>query len=390
MTHLKKRLPRLLLIVLGLFFLSMVIAFIGIQRSLLRTIPDEIKKNAPFPIRFAKARWSWPVGVTLEDVTLQNGSDPARPDLSVIHHVTFQVPIWAVFMRSLPVEISLVKPRISLDTATLHSLGTLFSQRMGQEEMTQASLMKWLKQGGFPRRGGTPSLVPIGLHVSEGRFDFTDPQVRTDGPLVVLDHLRADVNLTPVPTPTIQFSSDGQFVDADGKQIGFIQMNSTTQVTAGAMQGHLQIWHDRLKDFRSIYSYASEPFYFEDGAGGPIIDWMIRDGVYLTVSVRCLAKGLKISGTAGGVPWNSILNAIEESPGSLDLTVHAQGRLDDPAFDPHDRLLSEGDWLCKEKAAAAGIQIPGRIFFALNPPETPSSLEEEKESLEELDEEETE
>ncbi len=63
-----------------------------------------------------------------------------------------------------------------------------------------------------------------------------------------------------------------------------------------------------------------------------------------------------------------------DSQGKIDVAVSARGRLGDPAFDIHDRILSELDWAVKEHSAARGVQVPTRIFFGLD--KSPSAEEE--------------
>jgi hypothetical protein len=47
------------------------------------------------------------------------------------------------------------------------------------------------------------------------------------------------------------------------------------------------------------------------------------------------------------------------------LTIETEGIWGEPGFDIHSRLLSELDWAMKERAAAKGVRVQGRIFYGL-------------------------
>ena len=215
-------------------------------------------------------------------------------------------------------------------------------------------------------------------------MEFTDVRVNPDQPVILIRsfNLAAEI-ASPLTAPTIQIKSGGDLVRATEEKIGFVSVDTRFQPLVGNMEGKVQFHHERLGDLGRLYYYAPEPFYFQSGIGGPILVWRIRNGMEVWASLRCLAKNLRIEGELEGVPWNSMLTALEDSEGQADLTVAAQGRLDDPTFDLHDRLLSELEWAIKERAAAAGARIPtGRIFFGLESPEPSDDEEDETDETE--------
>ena len=72
-----------------------------------------------------------------------------------------------------------------------------------------------------------------------------------------------------------------------------------------------------------------------------------------------------MGGTVRGVPWQAIMDALADREGKIDLTVQMEGSFDEPNFDVHSRILSELDWAMRERAAAAGVQTHGRLFYGL-------------------------
>ncbi|MBI3333470.1 MAG: hypothetical protein HYZ93_05215 [Candidatus Omnitrophica bacterium] len=354
------------LLLLGILLaVASSIAF-GFQWFLNAWLPGTLKRQLPLPVVLGPVRWSPPFGVRIDDLEIPQPGRSDHPYLLKAKQLHLQVPWWGLFVRPLPVEVRLVSPRLIPTSQTAELLAPLF--------FNQAAEAGWIR---FPQRAANPPVFLIGLRLVDGRVDFPEVQTDPSAPPLILGHLELEGKLSSVFShPTITLKARGDFLSPSAEKIGSTSVESVTDPVAGNMQGRLEIWHGRLSDFRTIYQYAPAPFFFEGGQGGPIIEWRIRDKDEVSASMRCLAQGLRIAGKVGGVPWNTILQALEDPSGRIDLTVTAEGSLSDPAFDVHNRLLSGLDWAMKERAAAKGIDIPGRIFFGLDePPE-----EEEPES----------
>ena len=383
--------------------LGMVLIPLWVNVSLAPSVIDQVKNQIPSPATYGLSHWKWPAGVVLEDISVNPPLGSVEDRFIQVKRLTLKIPWWGIFLRPIPVMAVVESPSLRLDTTSADFFGKIFFQQMGQagfvqvpvgpqklrtivegeeddipeeepEEETQEGVEN--EKSPVPAQGTASfrksGVAIIGLQVRNGRIDLMDRQAKKEGPVATVAHLNVGVELSSLfGVPVIQVKARGDFVAppplAPGQQeeiIGFTTAESHSEFKAGKMEGRLQIWHGRLKDLRNIYYYAPEPFFFDAGAGGPILEWKM-EGPKVKVSMRCLTEGLRIGGTVGGVAWKDILKSLEGSNGKIDITVSAQGRLDDPAFDVHDRLLSELDWLMQERAAAAGVGIPQRIFFGL-------------------------
>lgn len=347
---------------------------IGLSQFFTSWVPLQIKEALPVPVSWDKTRWSWPFGVRIERISIPNPPGCRGPNLLEVREARFQVPWWGIFFRPLLVEVTVKDPHLMMETAnmpfladlvlkqlSLHRKGPISSfnpAKMEEEEAPEVSA---------GTEAGPSRIAPLRLQILEGRMEFTDERVNPDQPVILIRSfdLTAEI-VSPLTAPTIQIKSRGDLATPVGEKIGFVSVDTRFQPLVGNMEGRVQFFHERLGDLRSLYYYAPQPFYFQSGIGGPILEWRIRNGKEVQASLRCLAKNLRIDGTMEDVPWNSLLKVLEDSEGNADLTVTAEGRLDDPTFDLHDRLLSELEWAIKERAVTAGIRVPtGRIFFGL-------------------------
>lgn len=312
------------------------------------------------------ATWSGFLQVTLGGIELPNPAGAGRPPVISIRSATARVPAWALLMRPLPIELELDTPRVTLDVELGDSLlrevdflPTGEAWQTAEESQQAAGKFSKINPRAF-------TVIPMGLKIREGRIEVTDVKIRPDGPLYTIDHIRMDLWMTsPLKYPAIHLDLAAQFVTEEGKPVGSLSAVCEAGATLQQMEGKVEIWHDRLADFRLIYQRSPEPFTFEDGAGGPVILWEYKDG-WIKASMRSRTKNLRVGGTvAGGVPWQSVLDAVADPNGEIDLTVAVEGVWGEPGFDVHNRLLSELDWAMKERAAAKGVRVPGRIFYGL-------------------------
>lgn len=351
--------PRTFLI--GGLLLGLLLLLVGmIGGKLTPWVADQVKSQFPLPATWGPSRWSWPIGVALQGLAVADPRGSKVPPFLEVKEVTVQVPWWGFFFRPVPAHVSLLRPHVRIDTKNIDALRDLYAQKMGRSGFFQG-----------PGRATAPSRTSvIGLNVLDGRIDFTDQAAEPERPLFSIGHLSIKAGATALlGAPAIEMVSSGDFVDpVTGEPIGSVKANSRIQPTLGYMEGKVQIWHGRLRDLRNIYYYAPQPFFLEAGAGGPILEWKITGGNHVWVSMRSMTQGLRIDGMVGQIPWNAILKAMEDPDGKLDITVTVEGRLDDPTFEIHDRLLSELDWAFKERCAAGGLLVPTRIFFGLDKP----------------------
>lgn len=348
----------------------------GFQWFLTAWLPRVIQKQIPLSVSMGSRRWSWPLGVTINDLVVLQPRISEQPYLLKAEEMILQVPGWGIFVRPVPLEVTLVRPHVIPTPEAADLIAPLFLSRVEEAGWVRVPVAAE-KEEGIQGRGAektpsvpAPGLFLMGLHIIDGKVNFPEIQADPNAPALILANLKLEAKLSAAFfRPVITLKAAGDFVAASGEKIGFTSAESVTDPVAGNMEGRLQIWHERLSDFRTVYQYAPEPFFFEAGKGGPIIEWKIRNKEEIWASMRSLLDGLRIEGTVRGVPWNRILKTLENPPGKIDITVTARGNLNDPDLDVHDQLLSELDWIIKEKAAAAGVDIPGRIFFGLDPTE---------------------
>lgn len=305
------------------------------------------------PLRVAQpATWSGFLQVTVNGIELPHPAGGSRPPVISIQSAALKVPWWGLLIRPTPVELSLEQPRVVLDVELGDNL-------LGQVDFSPMGSNGQVDPRDFP-------VIPVGLKIREGRIEVLDAEVRPDGPLYSIDHLRVDLWMTsPLKYPSIHLNAEARFVTKEGLPMGSLSAGCQAGATPKRIEGRVEIWHDRLADFREIYRDSPDPFTFEGGAGGPVIQWNYQDG-RIKASMRCHTKGLRMGGMIGGeVTWQQVLDAVADRNGEIDLTVETEGAWGEPGFDIHSRLLSELDWALKERAAAKGVRVRGRIFYGL-------------------------
>ncbi len=305
-----------------------------------------------------------------------SGSGSDGSPLLEVERVILQVPLWGIFFRPIPVVATFQGPSLHLDTGNIDPVGDLILKRLGLSPLGKkeapltrdspglaAGAARNLKEETAQR--SRPPVALVDLTIREGQVEVIDRKVRPDQPVITAAHLTLKGGLLQLlGSPIIQVQVDSRLVKPAGEPVGFVTIESRVEPAFNRFEGRLQFWHDDLSELRRLYYYAPQPFFFEAGKGGPIVEWKVS-GNECWASIRCLAEGLKVEGMVGQVPWNSILEALEDAQGKIDVAVEARGRLDDPHFDLHNRILSELDWAVKERCAARGLAVPTRIFFGL-------------------------
>ncbi len=310
-------------------------------------------------------RWSGFLQLTIDGLEIPNPAGGGPPVLA-IRSATVRALWWGLLLRPMPVELTLESPRVTMDTqmgdTLLHQVDFL---PMGSAWQSTEEGQRAARQFGKIDPGSI-KVVPVGLKIRDGRMDIWDAQVRKDAPLYSIAHLKVDLWMTsPLQYPSVHLDAAARFVTKEGKPVGSLSAGCQAGATLKQMEGKLEIWYDRLEDFRWVYQKAPEPFTFDGGAGGPVIRWEYKEG-RLKAGMQCRAKNLRIGGTIGGeVPWQRVLDTLADRNDEIDLTVETEGIWGDPGFDVHNRILSELDWAIKERAAAKGVRVPVRIFYGL-------------------------
>lgn len=335
-------------------------------------VSAQVRRAGPPGLRFQSCVWDWPLGVSFRSVLLSHPEDSAAPPVLKIERVRLQVPPWALMIRPLPVKVWLESPKVVLDAQTAEDLlrqvnflpmGEAWSEE-GKEKPAPEFSLKSLPA------------VPVGLTIADGSFFLWDKSMISDRPIFGIHHLNLALELaSPFRDPTIFLEGKGDFVRPNGDPAGFLSAQAEAAADLSRITGQLQIWYTHLEDFRESYRFAPEPLTLDAGAGGPIIRWDFDNGE-LNVSMESITEGFKISGSVHGVPWQSIFDSLADSNGRIDLTVETHARIDEPNLDLHHRILSELDLAMREQAAAAGIRVPGRLFFGLEAGERASETAE--------------
>ena len=345
----------------GAFLLVLILLGAGAFWFLPAWIGRQIQTELPFPAHWDPPQREWPLGTRFSNVEIPHPMDPQKPDLLTVRRVILQIPWWGLWVRPLPVSITLEQPHLVLDVP----LGDSLLQQADFLPMGETWSQEETLEGGVVQGVGRPLVAPLGLRILEGIVDLWDEEVDPGKPLFSLAHIEVHLGIeSPLSGPSIHLSGEGRFVTPEGHPIGFVEARADAGADLSRMKGRLQVWYDRLENFRFIYQDAPEPFTIEGGAGGPVIEWEAQDRA-IRVSMRCLAERFRMGGATGGVPWQRLLDLLAGSEGKIDLTVSAEGNMDELHLDIHNRLLSGLDWAIRERAAAAGIHIPGRVFYGL-------------------------
>lgn len=364
----------------------------------------------PLPVTFQSVRWSFPAGVVLSQVAASNPPGCENPNFLKIKSLKIQVPWWGIFFQPAPAAVVVERPVLDMEPGNAEFVNQLVADYMKayasggppggkaiqkkrlppsadeEEDDEDEEELEASQQSFSSLPQGSAALSLVSLKLQEARIDFIDRNVRQDAPALTIGKLTLEAVLSGAGgVPTINTHGRGSILSAEDKEIGFTTFDTQFRPIQGWMEGRFQIWHDKLNELKSVYSYAPQPFLILEGKRGPIITWKIRNGKEVEATMESITENFQIDGMVGDAPWQSILNSVADSNGRIDLTVTARGRLDDPTFNIHDRLISELDWLIRERSAAAGVDVKQRIFFGLEKP--PSEEEEEEEEAEEPEDE---
>lgn len=333
-----------------------------------------IRETLPEGSELRAVRWTWPAGVLLEDLTLP---DPAEqvPFFFKVKRARFQVPVWGLAIRPIPARITFESPHIVIHSGNLYPLvrGIGFRPQkwlpvpmweMAEEE--GADPFSVSQESGLP----TFPVAPMGLKIVDGRLDAGEEQIRKGKPVFVADHINLEVKIEALlQEPVLTLNGTGQFVSDEGEPIGLQEMRARLYPTRKSMQGYLRLRHERLADFKKIYQHAPAPILIENGMADAILDGEVTDAKHLKLMARCLVQNLDMVGNVGtDVTWAQIMHAVEDADRFYEWKVWMEGDITDPAFNPHDRILREVEYLMKEKAASRGLKIPGQMFFYADTP----------------------
>lgn len=347
------------LLVLGLFLMM------AATQKASEQVAAQLQRHMPFPVTYGKAHWRWPVGVSIEDFTVASPTGK-EPYFLRTKELTLTPPIWAIFMRPLPVTVSLDRPHLMLNDENFgHLLGKVPLPQQGWMKipgMEQFETQDWTsdeKESDKP----FPFLL-FGLDILQGRIDASSEDLRPGEPVFSLAELNLTLSASAlVATPTIALESQGHFVDRNGKKLGEASAALKAQPLQGQMEGSLRLRHEQLRDFRLVYQYAPRPILIEGGTADVTIQWWLSDRNHLRLEARCLVENLDLDGMVEEVSWSQIMHAVEDPNRRYEWNASAEGRLDDRRFNPHDQILSQVEWMMKEKAAAGGLKISGQMFF---------------------------
>ena len=319
-----------------------------------------ILKQGSVSTRFDSIRWDGFLSLNIQNLVVANPEE-SRTALFRVRQMKLRIPPWGILIRPVPAQIRLISPHLVMDAQMGDSLlsqvrfvpmGAAYQNAEEESSATAFSLRS------LP-------LLPIGLKIEDGRLEMFDFEIKQNEPIYRMANLKLDLHTTSaLQYPSVHLAAGADFVTQQGKKIGSLDVQIQGGVRLERIEGKVDLWYGRLEDFRTIYHDAPEPLFLEGGAGGPLIEWDYRNG-RVKVTLRCRAEGLKISGQIGNVPWQKVLDALADAQGRIDLTLSTEGELQGSDLDLHHRLLSELDWAIKERAAAAGIRIPGRIFYGL-------------------------
>lgn len=321
-------------------------------------------ENSPIPMTAASIRSGFPFGVVIEDLTVADPSG-VNPFLLKVERLTAQAPWWGLFIRPLPLKLTLERPHLLvhsenaadlIDLMTVHpSMNWLFLPGGGLEEN------QILEQGRVVFR--LPA-APLELKVQRGRLEAIEPQLREEAPLFIADHLELSVGVSGfLLNPTLGFSGYGVFVTEAGEPIGSQHIRFSARPLTSSMDGFIRLRHERLEDFRNLYAYAPSPIYIEGGLADFSAHFEVTGGNRLKFIARTLVQNLDLDGYVGEVHWGDIMHAVEDENRRYEWVVPVEGKMDDPDWNPHDYVLREVEYKMKERAAARGLRIEEPLFF---------------------------
>ena len=338
-------------------------------------VTRQFKTYLPPGTEVAHVGWSPPFGVVLEKLSIPD-STAKNPFLLKAERVTLQIPWWGLLARPIPAKVIFVRPELMVGSENIDLL-------VGGME---ADPNDWILTPflGADRKGAgkgnamkdSPVLsnvpfIPFGVKVIDGRVDVVEREIRAEEPVFIADHVSLSLEMTAVLVePTIRLQSKGDFVTGDGRKIGWQEVEIDCQPRKKAMEGKFRLRHERLGDFKNLYQYAPRPVFIRGGIADFTMEFKLTGGDHVALTAHTLVQNLDLDGKVGNVSWADIMHAVEDGNRVYEWTVPTEGNLSDPAFNPHDYVLSQVEWKMKEKAGSRGLKIPGQMFFYADTPGT--------------------
>lgn len=323
------------------------------RRGLLLILPEGTQVGA--------VHWRWPIGIAVRDLTLP---DPAEegPFLLKLEQGNFQIPIWGIWIRPIPVRMRLRSPYVQMHSGNLEAV----IQGIGLDPQRWLPVPLWEMEE--PESPPFP-FVPLSLDILNGRMDALGEELQPDRPVFTAAHVRLAVGLAASGTePVVKLSGSGDFVSQDGEIIGLQSVEATLYPQKRAATGSLRLRHERLGDFQRIYEYAPRPILIDSGKAEVVLMGELVDGKRVKLTARCLVEHLDMRGQVGELTWGQIMQAVEDEGRRYEWVVHTEGEIADPHFNPHDRILRAVELLMKEKAATRGLKIEAPMFFYADTP----------------------
>ncbi len=327
-----------------------------------------IKNQPAGRVAIDSVRSVWPLGVTIENLRV---ADPVGKleFLIKVPRATFRIPWWGGLVRPIPVQITLESPHMKVSAENVTHLAGGMKVRSQEWFAMPFEGMETEEKPGEPER--PTFFLPIGIRATNGRVDVIDESMREGQPVFVADRVQLSLGLTAVTgNPTVRLTSRGDFVTREGKPIGFLDVWIEARPTSRSMQGRMRFRHEQLGDFYNLYQYAPRQVWIEGGIADFRMEFTLTNGSQVDFTAGCLVQNLDLKGQVeGGVSWADIMHAVEDEERKYEWEVRIAGTLGDPAFDPHDYVLSVVELDMKERAAARGIRVPGQMFFYADTPE---------------------
>lgn len=363
MTQGRRLLSRVALILVLLFCLYLAAGQVIGPLAVRNYVRDSAGK-----VSIDSVRSVWPLGVRIENLKL---ADPVGKleFLIKVPKATFRIPWWGGLVRPIPVQITLESPHLKVSAENVSHLAGEMKVRSQDWFAMPFEGMELQEEPGASSR--PIFFLPIGIRAANGRVDVIDEAIREGQPVFIADRVQLSLGLSAVTgDPTVLLTSRGDFVTLDGKPIGFLDVWIEARPQSRSMRGRMRFRHEQLGDFYHLYQYAPRVVWIEGGIADFRMEFALTNRDQVDFTSACLVQNLDLKGEVeGGVSWADIMHAIEDEERKYQWEVHISGTLGDPAFDPHDYVLSVVEWDMKERAAARGIRVPGQMFFYADTPE---------------------
>lgn len=370
------------ILLLGLVGALGAIGWMAATQIIANRVALQLKHQIPFGVTYESVHWHWPVGVSIQGFTVANPAGQ-EPYLLKVKKLTLTPPFWALLTRPLRVAVTLDQPHLMLNA---ENFGEILASvhlpepkwiRLPRVEITQTD-----EEEKEPSPEPPIPLALFGLEIIDGQIDASAEDLRAGQPVFSLGHLQLSLKVSNLlGNPEITLEGNGQFLEG-AKPIGVATVELKAQPTQNQMEGTLRLRHEQLRDFRLFYQYAPRPIFIDGGMADVTIQWQLWDASRVRVKTSCLVQNLDLDGKVGDVSWAQIMHAVEDEQRRYQWTASAEGRLDDPKFNPHDQILSEVEWMMKEKAAQNGLKIEGQMFFYEESPESQESSQQDQEAIE--------